>query len=437
MFKPSAFLKVSLALVCLLLIQIIVFAQDKPTASKITVIKAGRLIDTEAGRVLENQVIVIEGNTIKAVGPGLAVPAGATVIDLSSSTVMPGFIDTHTHITGDTDDNYYDVFRKSFVDAAITAHINARKTLDAGFTAIRDVGSSGFVDIALRNAINNGKVPGPRMRCAGYYIGSTGSHGDTVGFSPWLSDRMPSEMSGVADGPDALRQKVRYLVKYGADVIKFGATAGVLSEEESVGAPQFSQEEMNAIVDEAKQRGVKACAHAHGTEGIKMAIKAGVASVEHGSFLDDEGIRMMKERGTYLSADIYNDDYIMAEFANKGYPQKILDKEKLVGRTQRENFKKAVLAGVKIAYGTDAGVYPHGWNAKQFSKMVEWGQTPMQAIQSATINSADLLGWKDQIGSIKAGKFADIIAISGDPLKNISILEKIEFVMKDGVVYKK
>lgn len=437
MFKQSAFLKVSLALVCLLSIQTIVFTQDKPTAPKITVIKAGRLIDTEAGRVLENQVIVIEGNTIKAVGPGLAIPAGATVIDLSGSTVMPGFIDTHTHVTGDTDDNYYDMFRKSFVDAAITAHINAKKTLDAGFTTIRDVGSQGFVDVALRNAINVGKIPGPRMQCAGYYIGSTGSHGDLNGFSPWLDTRMPPEMSGVADGPDALRKKVRYLIKYGADVIKFGASAGVLSEEASVGAPQFTQEEMNAIVDEARFHGIKACAHAHGTEAIKMAIRAGVASVEHGSFLDDEGIRMMKERGTYLSADIYNDDYIMAEFAKMGYPQKILDKEKLVGRKQRENFKKAVIAGVKIAYGTDAGVYPHGWNAKQFAKMVEWGQTPMQALQSATINSADLLGWKDKIGSIRAGKFADIVAISGDPLKNIAILEKIEFVMKDGVVYKK
>jgi len=247
---------------------------------------------------------------------------------------------------------------------------------------------------------------------------------------------MPEEMSGVADGADGVRKKVRYLIKYGADVIKFGASAGVLSEEASVGAPQFTQEEMNAIVDEAKMHGIKACAHAHGTEAIKMAIKAGVVSVEHGSFLDDEGIRMMKERGTYLSADIYNDDYIMAEFGRLGYPQKILDKEKLVGRTQRENFKKAVLAGVKIAFGTDAGVYPHGWNARQFSKHVEWGQTPMQALQSATINSADLLGMKDDIGSIRAGKYADIVAVTENPLDKISVLENIQFVMKGGVVYK-
>jgi imidazolonepropionase-like amidohydrolase len=402
----------------------------------VTVIKAGRLVDTENGRVLNNQMILIENDLIKAVGANLPIPSGAKVIDLSNATVMPGFIDTHTHITGDADENYYDMFRKSFVDNAVTAHINARKTLDAGFTTIRDVGSSGFVDVALRNAINAGKIPGPRMLVAGYYIGSTGSHGDLNGFSPWLDSRMPEEMSGVADGPDGVRKKVRYLIKYGADVIKFGASAGVLSEEASVGAPQFTQEEMNAIVDEAKMHGIRACAHAHGTEAIKMAIRAGVASVEHGSFLDDEGIRMMKERGTYLSADIYNDDYIMAEFGRLGYPQKILDKEKLVGRTQRENFKKAVLAGVKIAYGTDAGVYPHGWNAKQFSKHVEWGQTPMQALQSATVNSADLLGLKDQLGSIRAGKYADIVAVAENPLDKISVLENMQFVMKGGVVYK-
>ena len=407
-----------------------------PAAPKVTAIKAGRLVDTESGRVLENQTILIENNIIKAVGANVAVPAGATVIDLSKATVMPGFIDTHTHMTGEADENYYDMFRRTFVDAAITAHINARKTLDAGFTTVRDVGSQGFVDVSLRNAINAGKIPGPRMQVAVFYIGATGSHGDLNGFSPWLASRMPEEMSGVADGPDGVRKKVRYLIKYGADVIKFGASAGVLSEEASVGAPQFTQEEMNAIVDEAKMHGIKACAHAHGTEAIKMATRAGVASIEHGSFLDDEAIRLMKERGTYLSADIYNDDYIMSEFARLGYPQKILDKEKLVGRTQRESFRRAVQAGVKVAYGTDAGVYPHGWNAKQFAKMVEWGLTPMQALQAATINSADLLGWKDQIGSIAVGKYADIVAVTENPLQNVGVLENMQFVMKDGVVHK-
>lgn len=405
---------------------------------KITVIKAGKLIDTEKGVVLENQLILIENNIIKAVGANVQIPTGATVIDLSNATVMPGFIDTHVHQTGQPEGNYYDtIFRETFVDTAITAHIYAKRTLDAGFTTVRDLGSEGFVALALKNAINAGKIPGPRMQVANYYIGSTGSHGDLNGFSPWLSWKMPEEMSGVADGVEGVRKKVRYMIKYGADVIKFGASAGVLSEEASVGAPQFTQEEMNAIVDEARMHGIKACAHAHGTEAIKMAIRAGVASIEHGSLIDDEGIRMMKERGTYLSADIYNDDYILAEYTKLGFPEKIINKEKLVGRLQRENFKKAVLAGVKIAYGTDAGVYPHGWNGKQFAKMVEWGQTPMQAIQSATINSADLLGWKDQIGSIAVGKFADIVAVTENPLNKISVLENVQFVMKDGVVYKK
>jgi imidazolonepropionase-like amidohydrolase len=414
-----------------------VFVANAQSLAKITVIKAGKLIDTENGKVLENQLILVENNIIKAVGVNVQIPMGATVIDLSNATVMPGFIDTHVHQTGESEGNYYDaIFRKTFVDTAITAHIYAKRTLDAGFTTVRDVGSEGFTALALKNAINEGKIPGPRMQVANMYIGSTGSHGDLNGFSPWLGSTMPPEMSGVADGVEGVRKKVRYMIKYGADVIKFGATAGVLSEEASVGAPQFTQEEMNAIVDEAKQHGIKACAHAHGNEGIKMATKAGVASIEHGSFLDDEAIRLMKERGTYLSADIYNDDYIIAEFLKLGYPQKIIDKEKLVGRTQRESFQKAVKAGVKIAYGTDAGVYPHGWNGKQFAKMVEWGQTPMQAIQSATVNGSDLLGWKDKIGSISVGKFADIVAVTENPLDKISVLENVQFVMKDGVVYK-
>jgi imidazolonepropionase-like amidohydrolase len=404
---------------------------------KITVIKAGRLIDTVAGKVLENQTIVVEGDKIKAVGSNLAVPAGAEVIDLSKMTVMPGFTDSHVHITGQAGGDYYEtIFRRSVIDEAVGAHIYAKRTLDAGFTTVRSLGSGPFVEVAMRNAIDRGDFPGPRIIAANLYIGSTGSHGDLSGFSPWLGDRTPPEMSGIADGVDEVRKKVRYLIKYGAEVIKFGATAGVLTEEASVGAPQYSQEEMNAIVAEAKLHGVRVTAHAHGTEGIKMAVKAGVDSIEHGSLIDEEGIRLMKEHGTYLSADIYNDDYILAEYAKFNTPQKIIDKEKLVGRLQRENFQKAVKAGVKIAYGTDAGVYPHGWNAKQFAKMVEWGMTPMGAIQASTVNNADLFGWSDRIGSITTGKFADIIAVEGDPLQNVGILEKIGFVMKGGKVYK-
>jgi imidazolonepropionase-like amidohydrolase len=240
----------------------------------------------------------------------------------------------------------------------------------------------------------------------------------------------------VADGVDELRKQVRYNIKYGADVIKFGASAGVMSEEESVGAPQFTQEEMNAIVDEAKLWGKKACAHAHGAEAIKLAVRAGVVSVEHGSLIDEEGIQLMKQHGTYLVADIYNDDYILSEYRNLGYPEKIINKEKMVGNEQRENFARAVKAGVKIAFGTDAGVYPHGWNGKQFHYMIKYGLTPMQAIQSATINAADLLGWKDKTGSVTKGKWADIIALENDPLAHIEVLEQVKFVMKEGKVYK-
>jgi imidazolonepropionase-like amidohydrolase len=408
------------------------FAQNK-----VTVIKAGKLIDTENGKVLADQIIIINSDTIQAVGSNLSIPAGATVIDLSKATVLPGLIDCHTHITSQPSGDYYgDIFRKTPVDIAITAHIYAKRTLDAGFTTCRDVGAAAFIDVALRNAINNGDIPGPRLLVATLFIGSTGSHGDLNGFSPYLDWIGPKEMTGVANGVDELRKQVRYNIKYGADVIKFGASAGVLTEEESVGAPQFTQEEMNAIVSEAKLWGKKACAHAHGTEAIKMAVKAGVASIEHGSFLDDEAIALMKEHGTYLDADIYNDEYIMSEYKKLGFPDKILNKEKLVGQTQRESFRKAVNAGVKITFGTDAGVYPHGWNAKQFKYMVKFGLSPIKAIQAATVNAADLLGWTKKVGSITAGKFADIIAVETNPLDDITVLENVKFVMKGGVVYK-
>ncbi|WNH09914.1 metal-dependent hydrolase family protein [Thalassobellus suaedae] len=243
-------------------------------------------------------------------------------------------------------------------------------------------------------------------------------------------------MTGIADGVDDVRQKVRYLIKHGAGVIKFGASAGVLSEEESVGAPQYSQEEMNAIVSEAKMWGRKTCAHAHGAKAINMVIKSGVLSVEHGSFVDDEGIALMRKNGTYLVADIYVDDYILAEYGKLGFPEDIINKEKIVGLIQRQNFQKAHKAGVKIAFGSDAGVYPHGWNGKQFYHMVKWGMTPMQAIQSATINASDLMGWEDKVGSIAVGKYADIIAVVGNPIDDIKLLENVQFVMKGGEVFK-
>ncbi len=412
-------------------------AQATPPASPVVLIKAGRLIDARAGNAVLNQAILVEGERIKEVGPAQAVaghaPAGARVIDLGDATVLPGLIDCHTHITADPGDYYEQLFRRSPIDQAVMAHIYARRTLEAGFTTVRNVGADELVDVALRNAINRGEVVGPRMLVSTMALSATGGHGDVNGFSPYLRFE---QSSGIANGVDEIRRKIRWEIKYGADLIKVLASAGVLSEEESVGAPQYSQEELNAVVEEAAMWGKKVAAHAHGAEAIKRAVRAGVASVEHGSLVDDEGIRLMKERGTYLVADIYNDDYIIAEYTRLGYPPKIIDKERLVGRLQRENFRKAVQAGVKVAYGTDAGVYPHGWNAKQFAHMVKWGLTPTQAIQAATVNAADLLGWADRVGALEPGKLADIVAVSGDPLKDVTVLERVGFVMKGGQVVK-
>jgi imidazolonepropionase-like amidohydrolase len=407
--------------------------QEKLAESKRVAIRTGRLIDVTSGKVVRDAVILVENDKIVQVASGLQIPAGAEVIDLGNSTVLPGMIDCHTHMTFQSGNYYEELFRKSPIDQAVVAHVFARKTLEAGFTTVRDVGSNEFVDVALRNAIKNGMVVGPRMQVATLTVGATGGHGDNSGFSPYLKF---GQFSGIADGPDEIRKLIRLEVKYGADLIKMLATAGVLSEEESVGAPQYSQQEMNTVVEEAAMWGRKVAAHAHGAEGIKRAVRAGVASIEHGSLLDEEGVRLMKERGTYLVADIYNDDYILSEFQRLGYPAKIIEKERSIGRAQRENFKKAALAGVRIAFGTDAGVYPHGWNAKQFAHMVKWGLSPTQAIQAATVNAADLMGWSDQVGSIAAGRYADIIATSGDPLADVTELERVKFVMKGGVVYK-
>ena len=413
-------------------------AEEAPKAQPLTIVKAARVIDTVAGTVREAHAILIDGEKVKAIGPAAeltkSAPADARLIDLGDATLLPGLIDCHTHITAQPQNYYDDIFRRSPIDVAVSAHIYARRTLEAGFTTVRDVGAEEFVDIALRNAINAGRVVGPRILASGVGLGSTGGHADLNGFSPYL--RFQHIAPGVVDGPDAIRKAVRTNIKFGADWIKIMASAGVLSEEESVGAPQYSVDEMKAAVEEAAMSGHKVAAHAHGAEAIKMALRAGVASIEHGSLIDDEGIRMMKQAGTWLVADIYNDDYILAEFTRLGYPQKIIEKERLVGRLQRENFRKAVRAGVKVAYGTDAGVYPHGGNGKQFVKMVEWGLTPMQAIQAATVSAADLIGWKEKVGQITPGFFADIIAVRGDPLKDVAVLENVGFVIKGGAVYK-
>jgi imidazolonepropionase-like amidohydrolase len=400
-------------------------------------IRAGRLIDPESGAVAVGQVILVEGGRVKAVGPNLQVPATATVIDLSRYTVLPGLIDCHTHLVGNANDlDPLSSVRKSAADEAFYAVANARKTLEAGFTTVRDVGTyRAFVDVALRNAIERGDVVGPRMFCVGAYLTISGGAGALNGYAPDVV--LPPDLRfGIANGPDEVRARVRELASHGVDWIKVLATGAVLNYNSTPGAPEFTPEELAAAVDEARARGLRVVAHAHGAEGIKNAVRAGVASIDHGTMLDDEGIALMKERGTYLVADIYNDEFIQGEGKRKGMPKEFLENDARLGQLQRDNFRKAVLAGVKVAFGTDAGVYPHGDNARQFAWMVKYGLTPMQAIQSATVWAADLLAKADELGSIKPGKRADVIAVQGDPLTDVTVLERVQFVMKDGRVYK-
>jgi len=417
-----------------LLIPTALFAEkNQPPTRLVTVVKAGHLLDSVNGTMLANQMILIEGEVIKDVSANLTIPDNAKIIDLGSAWVLPGLIDCHTHITSEIENYTEDIFRKSSIDYAVCAHIFAERTLAAGFTACRDVGSAEFIDVALKKAINAGKIPGPRLFVAGHALSATGGHGDLSGFSPYLHF---DNFNGVVDGIDEIRKKVRWNIKYGADVIKFTATAGVLSEEESVGAPQFSLEEMKAIVEEAAMWGRKVAAHAHGTEGIKRAVQAGVTSIEHGSLLDDEAVALMKQHGTFLVPTGYVGGSVVVNGQRWGLPQKLMDKARSINRQKSESMRKAIKGGVKIAYGTDAGVFAHGLNAADFHFLVELGMTPMQAIQSATVTAAELLGQTEHLGSVQAGKFADLVAVASDPLQDITVLEKIPFVMKGGTIYK-
>jgi len=400
----------------------------------LTYIKAGQLIDVIDGETRSDQVIIVQGDRIVRVANAadVQISVDAQLIDLSGHTVLPGLIDMHDHLTGDHRFHGYKGLGISLPRETLYGVLNARITLNAGFTTVRNVGASGYSDVALRDAINDGEIDGPRIRVSGPPLGITGGHCDNNLLPPEYRDKGEA----VADGPWAVRAKVREVIKYGADLIKFCATGGVLSKGDSVGGQQYTLEEMQALVDEAHQHERKVAAHAHGADGIKAAIIAGVDSIEHSSLIDDEGIQLAKKHGTFLVMDIYNDTFILEHGASVGMLPESLEKERQIGQLQRDNFRKAFQAGVRMAFGSDGAVYPHGDNGKQFRYMVEYGMTPMQAIQAATVHAAELIGWPDTVGAIDAGRFADIIAVEGDPLDDVSLLEDVRFVMKGGKIYK-
>lgn len=408
-------------------------------SGQVTVIKAGKLVDPDTASVSSDQLIVIRDGKIEAVGKNLSTPANATVIDLSTMTVLPGLINCHTHLADGKygEDDPMLQLKKSASQTVLESIPNARVTLESGFTTVRDVGVyRALNDVALRDAINNGYIVGPRMYVAGAYITITGGAGAMTGMAPDI--QLPWDFHyGEANSPWEVRQKVRLLAHNGADHIKVLATGAVLTHGSNPKSEEFTPEELQAAVDEASHFGMRVAAHAHAPEGIKNAIRAGVASVEHATLIDDEGIALAKQHGTYLVMDIYDDECIQAEGKKGTMPADFLEHDRELGEIQRQNFRKAVNAGVKLAFGTDAGVCPYGIDARQFAFMVKYGMTPMQAIQSATSSAADLIGRSNQFGSIKPGKFADVIAVAGDPTKDISILEDVRFVMKDGKIYKK
>jgi imidazolonepropionase-like amidohydrolase len=404
-----------------------------PAPADTVVVTADRMIDVVAGRVAERPKITIVDGRIAAVGTqDGAAPAGARRIDLPGMTLLPGLIDMHTHITADP---HYSGYRGlEFTDNfwTVVGVANAKKTIEAGFTTIRNVGSDNFDDVAIKQGIEQGIIPGPRIVPATYAIGATGGHCDSTEFPPSVTVPSPQ----IANGPDEIRATVRKLRKYGAEVIKFCGTGGVFSKTDTVGGQQYSLAEMKALVDEAHMLGLKVAVHAHGTSGIKDAIRAGVDTIEHASLADEEAFTLAKQHGTYFSMDIYDDDYILAEGEKNGMFKESLDKERAIGLRQRQTFQAAAKAGVKLIFGTDAGVYPNGDNAKQFATMTQWGMTPIQAIQAATLTAAEALGRTADVGAIQVGRYGDLIAVAGDPLSDVRVLQAVPFVMKGGVVVK-
>ncbi|ESQ92196.1 Xaa-Pro dipeptidase [Asticcacaulis sp. AC460] len=401
--------------------------------AKTVAVTADRMIEVETGKIISKPVVVITDGRITAAGAGVAIPVGAERVDLPGVTLLPGLIDMHVHI--DTDPRFSGYTYLEFSDRfwMTVAVANAEKTLNAGFTTIRNVGSGDWNDVGLREGIDAGYVPGPRMDTAGYAFGATGGHCDETFFPASFNAKEPFNSDSPAEGVKA----VRTLRKYGATVIKICATAGVFSRGKSSGAQQMSVEEISAITKEAHMDGLRVAAHAHGYEGIKAAIIGGVDTVEHASLIDDEGIKLAIQHGTYLSMDIYNTDYTQAEGAKNGVLPDNLRKDLELAEAQRQNFKKALKAGAKMIFGTDAGIYPHGDNARQFAVMVRYGATPLQAIQSATVTASQALGWEDDVGSLKPGHYGDLVGVTGDPLSDVTVLEKPVFVMKGGEVVRK
>jgi imidazolonepropionase-like amidohydrolase len=420
-----------LSLSILLCLSGVVLAQSSKPAVR-TLIRAGHLLDVHSGKLLDAQTIVVVGETIQSIAPTASVTAqaGDIVVDLGGATVLPGLIDVHTHITGNTEFDPYKELTNTDAKEAINGVVNARTTLMAGFTTIRNVGAGGYTDVDLRDAINAGQVPGPHMQVSGPPLGITGGHCD----ENLLPIAYHQVGEGVADGISAVQQKVRQTIKYGADVIKICATGGVLSKGDDPQASQYTLEEMKAIVADAHRLGRKVAAHAHGAQGILWASEAGIDSIEHGSYINDAAIAEMKKNGTYLVPTLYLEDW-MLQYGNLPpfYAQKMKD----VSAVAKKNIQHAMEAGVKIAMGTDAAVYPHGLNAHELDVYVnQLHMAPLTAIQTATVNAADLMGWTDRTGSLDAGKWADIIAVDGNPLADVKLLQNVKFVMKAGVVYK-
>ncbi len=402
--------------------------------SAATVITADRMLDVKTGQYVDHPAIFIgDDGHIQSVVNAATVqyPAGTKHIDLPGETLLPGLIDMHVHLTSLAEIGGYQGLKYTDNFWTAVGVANAKTTLDAGFTTVRNVGSSDFADVALMQAIDGGWIEGPRIVPATYAIGATGGHCDDTGLPPYYDKKADSVISG----PEDAREKVRWLHKYGAEVIKICATGGVFSLGDSVGAQQLSLEEMKAIADEAHMLGLRVAAHAHGDEGIHDAILAGIDTIEHASLASDATLQLAKQHGTWFDMDIYNDDYILATGTANGTEQESIDKERMIGLKQRQTFQRAVRAGVKMLFGTDAGVYPHGQNGRQFAKMVQWGMTPIQAIRAATTSASEALGRSD-VGAIEPGRYGDIIAVRGDPLANVAVLEHVDAVIKGGQLVK-